>query len=156
RDPWSTALAGRTVLVIHPFEASVRRQYEKRELLFEDPRILPAFTLKTLKAVQSIGENPSDFETWFDALNWMCDRVREIEFDVALIGAGAYGLPLAAHVNRLGKKAVHLGGATQVMFGIRGKRWDQWPEYQKLYNQHWTRPLPEETPAAIRIYDGAP
>jgi hypothetical protein len=156
RDPWTTALEGRTVLVIHPFEASIRRQYEKREFLFDDPRILPAFTLKTLKAVQSIAENAMGFETWFDALDWMCARVREIEFDVALIGAGAYGLPLAAFVKSLGKKAVHLGGATQIMFGIKGKRWDQWPQYQKLYNEHWTRPLAEETPAAIRIFDGAP
>jgi hypothetical protein len=144
------------VLVIHPFEASIRKQYEKRAVLFEDPRILPAFTLKTLKAVQSIGENPKGFETWFDALDWMCARVREIEFDVALIGAGAYGLPLAAYVKGLGKKAVHLGGASQIMFGIKGKRFDQWPEYQKLYNEHWTRPLPEETPAAIMLFDGAP
>jgi hypothetical protein len=156
RDPWSTTLSGRTVLVIHPFEASIRKQYEKRVVLFDDPRILPAFTLKTLKAVQSIGENPTGFETWFDALDWMCARVREIEFDVALIGAGAYGLPLAAYVKGLGKKAVHLGGATQLMFGIKGKRWDQRPEYQKLFNEHWTRPLAEETPAAIRLFDGAP
>jgi hypothetical protein len=156
RDPWTAALGERTVLVIHPFEASIRSQYEKREVLFDDPQILPAFTLKTLKAVQSLAENRSRFETWFDALDWMCARVREIEFDVALIGAGAYGLPLAAFVKSLGKKSVHLGGAAQIMFGIKGKRWDQWPQYQKLYNEHWTRPLPEETPAAIRIFDGAP
>ena len=156
RDPWTTALGGRTVLVIHPFEASIRSQYEKREVLFDDPRILPAFTLKTLKAVQSLGENAMGFETWFDALDWMCARVQEIDFDVALIGAGAYGLPLAAYVKGLGKKAVHLGGPTQLMFGIRGKRWDHWPQFQKLYNEHWTRPLAEETPPAIRMFEGAP
>jgi|SRR5271166_411027 len=156
RDPWTIALGGRTVLVIHPFEASIRKQYEKREVLFDDPEILPGFTLKTLKAVQSIGENAKGFETWFDALDWMCAQVREIEFDVALIGAGAYGLPLAAYVKGLGKKAVHLGGVTQILFGIKGKRFDEWPKFQKLYNEHWTRPLAEETPAAIRIFDGAP
>jgi hypothetical protein len=154
RDPWTTALSGRTVLVIHPFEASIRRQYEKREVLFDDPRILPPFTLKTLKAVQSLGADTMGFETWFAALDWMCARVREIDFDVALIGAGAYGLPLAAQVKRLGKKAVHLGGAMQIMFGIQGKRWDEWPQYQKLYNNHWTRPLPEEVPASNRDFDG--
>ncbi len=154
RNPWTTALEGRTVLVIHPFEVSIRRQYEKRELLFDDPRMLPPFTLKTLKAVQSLAANTMGFETWFDALDWMCARGREIEFDVALIGAGAYGLPLAAYVKRLGKKAVHLGGATQIMFGIQGKRWDQWPQYRKLYNEHWTRPLPEEVPASNRNFDG--
>ena len=29
RDPWTVALAGRTVLVVHPFEESIHRQYEK-------------------------------------------------------------------------------------------------------------------------------
>jgi hypothetical protein len=154
RDPWTTALAGRTVLVIHPFEASIRKQYEKRAALFDDQRMLPEFTLRTLKAVQSLGGDTRGFKTWFDALDWMCARVREINFDVALIGAGAYGLPLAAYVKDLGKKAVHMGGATQIMFGIKGKRWDQLPLYRKLYNEHWTRPLAEETPANMTLDGG--
>jgi hypothetical protein len=149
KDPWTTALERRNVLVIHPFEISIRQQYEKRALLFADRRILPEFALKTFKSVQSIAGNDCGFNTWFEALDWMCERVREIEFDVALIGAGAYGLPLAAFVKRMGRKAVHLGGATQLLFGIRGKRWDYqpwYPELQKLYNEHWVRPLPEEIP----------
>jgi hypothetical protein len=154
RDPWTTALAGRTVLVIHPFAVSIRKQYEKRALLFDDTRILPAFTLKTLKAVQTLGEDTMGFATWFDALDWMCARVQEIDFDVALIGAGAYGLPLAAYVKGLGKKAVHLGGATQIIFGIKGKRWDQRPDFQKLYNEHWASPLVEEKPSTNRNFDG--
>ena len=145
-DPWTTALVGRTVLVLHPFEASIRKQYEKRDVLFANPGVLPEFKLKTLKAVQSLGGNGSGFKSWFDALDWMCARVREIEFDVALIGAGAYGLPLAAFVKGMGKKAVHLGGATQILFGIKGMRWEQRPFFRDLYNDHWTRPLPEETP----------
>ncbi|MGH8021722.1 MAG: hypothetical protein ACREIA_26260, partial [Opitutaceae bacterium] len=48
RDPWSEALEGRTVLVVHPFETSVRSQYAKRDKLFADPRVLPDFELKTL------------------------------------------------------------------------------------------------------------
>lgn len=146
-DPWTTALEGRTVLVIHPFESSIKRQYAKRALLFSNPKILPSFTLKTLKAVQSLGGDGLAYKSWFDALDWMCEQVQRIEFDVALIGAGAYGLPLAAFVKGLHKKAVHLGGATQILFGIRGRRWDERPFFQELYNKHWTRPAPEETPA---------
>jgi hypothetical protein len=51
------------------------------------------------------------------------DRVREIEFDVTLVGGD--GLVSLAYV-RPGKKAVYLGGATQVMFVTRGIRWHQW------------------------------
>ena len=50
------------------------------------------------------------------------------DYDICLIGAGAYGFPLAAHVKRKGKKAIHLGGALQLLFGVKGKRWED-PNY---------------------------
>jgi hypothetical protein len=153
RDPWTAALAGRTVLVVHPFEGSIRRQYAKRELLFADLRMLPDFTLKTVKAVQSSGGRAAGFATWFDALDSMCERIRKTDFDVALIGAGAYGMPLAAFIKRLGKKAVHLGGTSQLFFGIKGRRWEDRPFYQKLFNEHWTRPMEEETPETYQAFE---
>jgi hypothetical protein len=149
-NPWSEALAGKKVLVIHPFEESIRRQYARRELLFQDPRVLPAFELITLKSVQSLAGNDVPFRDWFAALDSMVARAKAIDFDIAIIGAGAYGMPLAAAIKRLGKKAVHLGGVTQMLFGIRGKRWDERPEYQPFFNEHWVRPLPEEAPAQFQ------
>jgi hypothetical protein len=76
----------------------------------------------------------------------MCAEVEKVDFDIAIIGAGAYGLPLAFHVKSLGKKAIHMGGATQILFGIKGKRWDHHEVISKLYNEHWVRPLPSERP----------
>jgi hypothetical protein len=147
-DPWSKVLEDKVVLVINPFAESIKTQYQKRETLFKDRRVLPKFHLKTFKPVQSIGGNiPSGFGSWFDALDWMCEEVQKIEFDIAIIGAGAYGLPLASFVKSIGKKAVHLGGATQILFGIRGKRWDDNPFFQQLFNENWSRPLPIEIPA---------
>ena len=147
--PWSTALAGRKVLVIHPFAESIRSQYEgKRRLLFASPDVLPDFDLKTIKSVQSIGGTRVEHCTWFDAYRYMCDQMAKTDFDICLIGAGAYGLPLASFAKQLGKQAIHLGGVTQILFGIKGKRWER--EYAdstaKLFNEHWVRPLPSETP----------
>mgnify|MGYP001340587307 CR=1 FL=1 len=144
--PWSRVLAGKRVLVVHPFEESIRRQYAKRTLLFPGREVLPAFELLTLKAPQTLGGVSDRFATWFDALEWLCRETDKIDFDVAIIGAGAYGFPLAAHVKRSGRKAVHLGGATQIMFGIMGKRWEKDMTLRSFVNEHWTRPLPEETP----------
>lgn len=126
--PWTRALEGKNVLVIHPFASLIESQYaEKRELLFQDKRVLPSFELKTLQAVQSIG-GESDFEDWFEALDWMKNRMDATDYDIALIGCGAYGFPLAAHAKRMGKQSVHLGGALQLLFGIKGKRWEN-PNY---------------------------
>jgi len=138
-EPWSAHLEGRRVLVIHPFESTIRAQYARRELLFRDPSVLPAFDLLTLKAVQSRAGNPVPFRSWFDALDSMRNQMEEVEFDVALIGAGAYGFPLSAHVKRLGKISVHLGGALQILFGIRGRRWDERADHQRFFNPYWTR-----------------
>jgi len=157
-EPWSSKLEGQVVLVIHPFVESIRKQYnEKRNLLFNNPNVLPLFELKTIKAVQSIANTRVDFQTWFDAYEFMCREIEKIDFDIAIIGAGAYGLPLASFVKQLGKKAVHLGGATQILFGIKGQRWER--EYAnsiaKLFNEHWVRPNSSETPENSKNVEGA-
>lgn len=146
-DPWSVALRDQTVLVIHPFVQTLRSQYENnRERLFANPDVLPAFELKTLRAVQTLGGNRAGFSDWFVALESMQQQIRAIEFDVAILGCGAYGFPLASFIKRLGKKAVHLGGSTQILFGIRGARWDQHPQISSLYNEFWVRPHESERP----------
>jgi glycosyltransferase involved in cell wall biosynthesis len=146
-NPWSKNLKNKKVLVIHPFTDTILEQYIKhREILFKNKDILPQFELMTFKSVQSVVGTKTEFDTWFDAYDWMRDRIKEYDFDIAIIGCGAYGLPLAAYVKSLGKKAVHLGGATQILFGIKGKRWDERPFFQSLYNEHWVRPKSEETP----------
>ena len=159
--PWTRVLKGKKVLVVHPFIETIRLQYEKRKKLFANEDILPDYELITYKAVQTIAGNKSVFESWFDALKHMEDEITKIDFDVALLGCGAYGLPLAAHIKRMGKQAVHIGGATQLFFGILGKRWtDQLAnfkyeyrpdavfeiDYHYLFNENWIYPLPEDTP----------
>ena len=158
--PWTRILKGRKVLVVHPFEDTIKSQYQKRELLFSNPDVLPAFELKTLKAVQTIAGNKSEFASWFDALKYMEDEIDKIDFDIAIIGCGAYGLPLAAHVKRIGKQAVHMAGGTQLLFGILGKRWtEQYSgvlhyrpgidislNYHPLFNEYWVTPGQNEKP----------
>ncbi len=161
--PWSAALKGKKVLVVHPFEDSIRKQYEENrryifERIYDAEDILPEFELITLKAVQTLaGENDDRFHTWFDALNWMEEQCRQIDFDVAIIGCGAYGFPLAAEIKRMGKIAIHLGGATQIMFGIIGSRWEN--EYQRFYrdvvNEHWVRPQESEKIAHANAVESA-
>ncbi len=148
--PWTVALQGKKVLVVHPFKETIEKQYAKRTLLFKNPNILPEFDLKVIKAVQTIaGEQDSRFCDWEEALNYMYDEVMQHDFDVAIIGCGAYGMPLAAKIKKGGKIAIHLGGATQLLFGIKGARWDN-TLGKILYNEHWTRPLDTETPSAAK------
>lgn len=152
---WSAALKGKKVLVIHPFADTIQKQYKNnREIIwkpfFEADEILPKFELYTIKAVQTIaGNRDSRFSNWSEALQWMVDECKKVEFDVAIIGCGSYGFPLAAEIKKMGKVAIHLGGATQLLFGIRGKRWDSYEAYEPLYREGWVRPSAEETPQNI-------
>lgn len=154
-NPWTEALKGKKVLVIHPFKSTIEAQYQKRELLFEDPRILPEFELHVLQAVQTIaGEKDERFEDWEAALSYMHQEAMKIDFDVAIIGCGAYGMPLAAKIKESGKIAIHLGGATQLLFGIRGARWDHYL-VSRFFNEHWTRPAESEKPKSAAKVEGA-
>ena len=144
--PFTAALRGKKVVVIHPYSESIEQQYARRELLFDNPNVLPEFTLRTVKAVQTIGgQNDDRFATWFDALEYMYEEVMKEDFDIALIGCGAYGFPLAAKIKQTGKIAIHMGGVLQILFGIKGRRWDEHPSAMKLYNEYWVRPNENET-----------
>ena len=82
----------------------------------------------------------------------MKSEIVKNQFDFAVVGAGAYSLLLLKFIKEMGVPCVHLGGQTQLIFGIRGKRWET--EYSEtwrkdnFYNSSglWTRPLPGDVP----------
>jgi len=162
--PWSRALAGKKVLVVHPFADTISLQYSIRESLFKNKDVLPEFaSLVVIQAVQSLGGDNNEFNTWFDALRFMEEQIDSVEYDVALIGCGAYGMPLAAHCKKMGKKAIHMGGALQLLFGIVGSRWEE-PGYGSEYgldykelldNPNWVRPSAEEKPQTANAVENA-
>lgn len=156
KEPWTQTLKGKRVLVIHPFNETIENQYLKnRTYLFNDKRILPEFkTFETIKAVQTIAGNRGPFKDWFEALNYMKQEIDKKDFDVAIIGCGAYGFPLAAHVKRIGKKAVHLGGPTQLLFGIKGKRWVERDNFKTIINEYFVSPDQSDKPKNLTQVEG--
>jgi len=148
--PWSGALEGKKVLIIHPFSKSIIQQYSRRELIFPGTQILPEFELKTLKAVQTVaGEKDERFESWFHALEHMFKEAMQLDFEAAIIGCGAYGMPLASMIKEAGRQAIHLGGSTQILFGIKGKRWEnpnRLNQPTRFFNDAWIRPEESERP----------
>lgn len=163
QNPWTRALKGKKVLVVHPFAETIKAQYARRKLLFpNNPDILPEFDLMVMKAVQTAGGGKSEFNTWFDALDYMEHEMDSYDYDICLIGCGAYGFPLAAHAKKKGKQAIHLGGVLQLLFGIKGRRWetvseyiDEYPYTKTYYNEYWVRPSLEETPQNAQGVEGS-
>ncbi len=146
-NPWSQELENKKVLILHPFTDSIEQQYQKRKYIWLDrPSLLPDFSLDTIKIPLHAVLVKPQAQDWFESLATLKHQMSQKEFDVAIIGAGAWSLPLALHAKNLGKIGIHLGGATQIFFGIKGKRWDHKKTISKFYNDAWGSPSSLETP----------
>jgi hypothetical protein len=154
-NPWTQALEGKKVLVVHPFADTIKNQYTHREKLFPDG-LLPQFELEVIPSVQSIAGQKTQFKDWFEALDSMKEKIAMHDFDVCILGCGAYGFPLASFVKDMGKNSIHLGGVTQLLFGIKGRRWEQYIvyPYTNLFNEYWVRPKQCETPQQSMSVEG--
>jgi len=69
----------------------------------------------------------------------MKNEIDKIAFDIPISGTRVYGLLLVAYIKRKGKVAIHLAGITQMLFGIKGSRWEKYIVYpfKNLLNEYW-------------------
>lgn len=152
-NKWTHALEKKTILVVHPQSNLILKQYKNKELYW--PKLLPEFNLIGFEAIQTNAGAQAIYGDWFEALDFMMQSINGISFDVAIIGAGAYGMPLAMHVKKIGKQAIHLGGVTQLLFGIKGRRWTDDPKYSSFMNDYWVNPDPKHIPPeAAKVENG--
>jgi len=127
----------------------------RREKLFpNEPDLLPEFDLKVLQAPMTMGESTDyRFPSFMRSLDEIEARIKDVDFDIALIGAGAYSLPLTLYCKSLGKMALQTGGATQTLFGILGKRWENRPHVANRVNEYWIHPDPTKKPKGYEKID---
>jgi hypothetical protein len=93
--------------------------------------------------------------SWHKVYDDVVNALKTSDFEVALFGCGALGLPLAAKAKELGRQGIHLGGLLQEIFGIRSRQFDLDPSFAKFITAAWVRPSAEETPPeAPQIEDG--
>lgn len=155
---WTPLLKGKKVLVISAFADEIVFQYARREKLFpKEPDLLPEFELHVLQAPMTMGESTDyRFPSFMRSLEEIEEKIKQADFDIALVGAGAYGILLTLYCKSLGKMALQTGGATQTLFGIMGKRWENRPHVASRVNEYWIRPDPSKKPkGAEKIDQGA-
>lgn len=151
--PWTEALKGLEVLVVHPFVDSIKSNFERKKSISVIRDILPDFNLKVEKPPVTLHKGgPDDY--WLKSFEGLKEGVESHSFDVAIIGAGAYGLPLARHVGEMGKVAINLAGATQLLFGIKGIRWASGYSVSSLIDGSWSSPLDQDLSPEIYGIDG--
>ena len=151
--PWTQNLAGKKVLIVHPFEESIRTQFAKRESVSGVREILPDFNLDVVKPpVTFAKENQS--ANWLEQFQAVSKEVSTRDFDVMIVGAGGYGLPLAELAKNLGSVGIHLGGELQTLFGIRGKRFEEISSIASHIDKTWISPSASETPTHATVVEG--
>ena len=149
--PWTQALAGRKVLVVHPFARTIEAQYRKRQLLFER-EMLPEFELKTIRAVQSIAGERTPFTTWFAALQSMQDAdgrrgLRHLAWSAAAPMASRWPrMPSGAAARPCTWAAACSCCSAFAAIAGRTPRYHDVYDYSRLMNEHWVRPDEQERP----------
>lgn len=135
-------------LVVSPFALSIEKQLPKLRLIHDPGRNQdgewqkPAQTCQIIRCPFYSHLEKSPYTSWQSGLDHLFNEISARDFDVALIGAGAWSLPLAAKIKATGRSAIHLGGDTQLLFGIKGKRWDRTINY----TDGWISPDRSEMP----------
>ena len=85
-----------------------------------------------------------DAESWEDCVKGVVDEVLAINPRVVIIGCGGLGMIIGARL-KANRICLVLGGATQVLFGIKGQRWAS-HELSKFWGPDWVWPAASETP----------
>lgn len=144
-NTWAAALNGKRVLVVSPFVETIKKQHLRIEKCF--PGIeYPSFELCLEAPPVTYGFSQNSENSWFDLLKMTLKKIQNHNFDVALVGAGAYSLPIAHAIKKMGKLAIHTGGGTQLFFGVMGNRWNSSNHVNHYLNEYWVRPSGSEVP----------
>ena len=161
---WLTAFAGKTVLLVHPFNASIRSQLARgaRSIWGEwaDRLLPPSINFKIVVPPVSFA-GALEFKGWRAALDALIRRVDAAgPFDVALLACGGLGMPLGAYLRDTGRSSIYVGGSLQLWFGIVGNRWRAFQKRDSVLarlmnNSNWVAPLPSERPPGYKTEESS-
>jgi len=148
--PFTTAMKGKRILIVSPFEKSMRAKLECRRHLYDGVDLFPDCSFVFIIPPITNGNISSDE---FDIeLSRFYTRLNELrgKYDVALLSCGGYANPIANYIyENHGASAIYIGGVLQMYFGIYGTRWlKERADILKLFmNEHWSRPSDIEKPS---------
>jgi len=126
-----------TIGIVSYFKKDIENQLSKMDKIWGKEIKNKFIVVKSENTIT--GNEPDDH--WLQTFNKLKKRVKkEKEPGLWLLSCGCYGVPLCEEIKNDGKKAIYLGGLLQLLFGLKGKRWDNRTEVKRNYNQHWVYP----------------
>ena len=151
---WMSALKGKRILVLHPFVNTFQKQIEHLRNLYPERSWLEDCHFEFVSPPVTLAGNHQQ-QDWKIHYETCIRQLRTLPpFDIALVGAGGYGMLLSHFIFReLRTSVVYVGGALQLFFGVIGKRWFTNPQVMALVNDHWTRPVKEDQPTSYQAVE---
>jgi len=151
-EGWHYGLEGKTVLCVSPFPDTVQVQAHRYDKIWPGASVGEVVTVRSPYPAALTGDTPL---AWDSKLKHITDQIDELDFDFATVGCGGLSLMVCSHITKMGKPCVHLGGGNQILYGIRGKRWDEgFSKYDWYGTENWTRPLEHEVPPGKNMVEG--
>lgn len=145
--PWTMALKGKKVLIVSMFVDTMQSQYKRIENIWKDKLIWPSMDVIWLKSIfYAPNTDNQGMGDVLGVLEKMKKQVAQTDFDVALLCCSFFGTLLAGEIKKMGKQAIQMGGDMQLLFGIKGRRWEGTKNVTDCYNEYWVRPSEKERP----------
>ena len=134
------------VLIITSHSQTTQLQIDKmtnHSLFFEKPIFHETTKFYVYKPPQQNGGSHNDI-CWKEHFETMKNDIKNlkslVDFDIALVSCGGFGMPISDYIFSLGANVIYVGGALQLFFGITGSRWNI------KTNETWVRPLDIDKP----------
>lgn len=156
---WTHLLKDKKILIISPFVNSFKKQINSNFNFFgekSNERIWHKDQKFVFYKAYNTLYNNHPHKNWFETFMTMVNDIKKLEFDIALLSCGGYGLPLCNFIyEKMNKSAIYMGGSLQLLFGVYGKRWEKHDIIGKLIkNGNWIRPSQEEKPKNYEKVEG--
>lgn len=160
---WTSLLQGQKVAIVNAFAKTAVQQIEKREeiwplatesLLPSNVTWIPIVTGYAPILAQGSAEWPLRHKSWDVAVSGVVQQVLQSGARIALIGCGGLGMVIGCELKKKGVIAIVMGGALQVLFGIKGSRWATHSIISQFWNDAWVHPSLEETPKGASLIEG--
>ena len=150
---WTKFLKGRRVTVVSSFTQTIEKQLKVAGEVWLDKAesILPegvqwSFVRSFYPPAYTSGSTAWKVNSWKEAVDYLVSEVEKTNPEIVLLGCGGLAMIVAAKLKKKGIIAIVLGGAIQVLFGIKGGRWKNHTIISTFWNDAWTYPSLEETP----------
>ena len=163
QEQWTRLLSGHRVVVVTSFTETAKSQIQKGpEKLWNKRGVLPndvdwcwIQTGHPRSIAKGQNEWPPHIHSSLQAADYIVSEVVNSGARFALIGCGGIGMVIGKMLKDRGIIAIVLGGAIQVLFGIKGQRWQSHEQISKFWNDDWVWPSEKETPGgAAAIENG--